>query len=175
MAPKSRAVATFKCVKIPAETERPIETLSLPKAGGLEKDALRLLAEETFGADDAGLDVAMQQKQTIEELAKQGLSPERIAEVMTQLMGNAELAGGGKARLGSNVEIVCVGLAKPNNHYRGVSLYCDGNAPYKKDLRANARATRLVQACGLNDRVVYGDCYLGRAHDDESQEWIRLA
>ena len=165
---------TFQAIKIPASSALPLVNLTLPRAGGLEKDALRLLCEETFAADDAGIDTDLQQLQTRQELAKQGMDEERISQVMQQLMSNAGASEGkngkpGKPRLGSNVEIVCVGLAKPGNHYRGVSMYCDGNASYKKDVPVNARATKLAQACGLGERIVYGDCFMGRAHDDESQ------
>jgi len=162
----------FKCVFVPEDELKPVQELSLSKDGGLEKDALRLLAEETFSSDlDSTLDTAAQHEATVAELVKGGMDSDRVAEVMAQLAKG----GGGKApRLGSSVEIVCVGLATPDNGHCGVSLYCDGNARFKSSLKINKRATKLVQAAGQGERIVYGDVYLGRAHDDESQEWQRL-
>lgn len=169
--------SNFICVLVPANDTLDIKEISLSKSGGLEKDALRIMAEETFSNDETHtLDATAQQEATMAELVKNGMEADRVKEVMTSLMGNAAAAGGnsGKPRLGSSVEIVCVGLATPRNHYRGVSCYCDANASFKSSLQINKRATRLVQGAGHADRIIYGDCYFGRAHDDESCEWERL-
>ena len=162
----------FRCVRVPASDEQPVEEMSLSKSGGLEQDMLRLHAEETFSNDAThALDSAAQQEATRAELVKSGMDAARVSEVMSQL---AASSGGKAPRLGSSVEIVCVGLAVPDNGYKAVSMYCDGNAQFKKSLTLNRRATKLVQAAGHGERLVYGDAFFGRAHDDESCEWQRL-
>ena len=61
------------------------------------------------------------------------------------------------------------------NGFSSVSLYCDGNSAFKKNGKiVNTRATAIARACGHGSIVVMGDCYAGRAHDDESKEWERL-
>jgi hypothetical protein len=165
---------SFACVKIPADEGAVVEELRLSKSGGLEKDALRQLAEETFDNDAKhGLDSSGQREAALAEMIKQGMSSERANEALDQLVSNRSAAGGA-ARLGNSAEIVCVGLATAQNHYRGVSMYCDGNASFKPSLPVNKRATKLAQAAGHGDRIVYGDAFFGRAHDDESCEWERV-
>jgi len=165
---------SFVCVRIPADEASAVEELRHSKSGGLEKDALRQLAEETFDNDAThGLDSSGQREAALAEMIKQGMSSERANEALDQLVSN-KTAAGGAARLGNSVEIVCVGLATAQNHYRGVSMYCDGNASFKPSLPVNKRATKLAQAAGHGDRIVYGDAFFGRAHDDESCEWERV-
>ena len=161
----------FKAVFIPAEEAQEPREIVLSKEGGLEKDALRILAEETFSNDSShALDSAAQQQATVAELVKGGLSQERVQEVMAELTKK----GGGAPKLGSACEIVCVGLATRDNSFRAVSMYCDGNARFKDSIPVNKRATKLVQAAGLGERIVFGDAFVGRAHDDEECEWQRL-
>ena len=164
-------VFMFKAVFIPAEEAQEPREIVLSKDGGLEKDALRILAEETFSNDSShALDSAAQQQATVAELVKGGLSQDRVQEVMAELTKK----GGGAPKLGSACEIVCVGLATRDNSFRAVSMYCDGNARFKDSIPVNKRATKLVQAAGLGERIVFGDAFVGRAHDDEECEWQRL-
>jgi len=59
------------------------------------------------------------------------------------------------------------------NNYHSVVLYCDMNRSFKS-LQPNVRATRLLQDAGHTEALIHGDCYFGRALDDERIEWERL-
>lgn len=150
----------FKCVFVPVDDSLPLKELSLSKEGGLEKDALRLLAEEHFSASGDAIDREAQISEAKAQLASSGVDPSSVD------FSNM-------SRMGSSVEIVTVSVATPANGYNSVVLYCDANRSFKS-LRSNVRATRLLQEAGHTEALIHGDCFFGRALDDERIEWERL-
>lgn len=75
--------------------------------------------------------------------------------------------------MGSNVEIITVCVATEANKFVGVSMYSDGYITFKPRCIVNKRATKLLRDCG-HDVDVKGDVFIGRAFDDEREEWVRL-
>lgn len=155
---------SFSYLYIPAAESEPIVELSASKAGGLEHDALRKYAEQQF--TQGSIDKEMQRAAVIEQLREKGIDAAKVDEFMK---GNA---GG---RLAGSVEIITLAIPTPANNYSSVSLYCDGNSSFRPNGRVpNARATQIARACGHHSLVVMGDCFAGRALDDERREWERL-
>jgi hypothetical protein len=131
----------------------------------LEDDALRRRAELHFSALDLNKD--KQHEEIIKQLREKGMSDEELKSIMASYGDN--LAG--------NVEIITLALPTAANGYQSVSMYCDGNSSFRnggKGSTVNVRATSVAQACGHKDLVIMGDIYIGRAHDDERVEWVRL-
>jgi hypothetical protein len=68
-------------------------------------------------------------------------------------------------------EIMALSVPLPGNNFRAASLY---TGDYGHDNRENARATKLVTACGHSlPQPIRGDVFVGRAHDNEAFEWDR--
>lgn len=154
----------FKYVFIPADTSLDIEQRSASKDGGLENDALRRSAEEHFEESPDEIDHLSEKRATADALVQQGVDSSKISEIMETI--------GGK-RIGSNVEIVTVAVANDANKFIGVSMYSDGHIAFKPKASINKRATKLLRNCG-HDADVKGDAFVGRAFDDEREEWVRL-
>lgn len=155
---------SFTYLYIPAAEAEPIVELTASKDGGLENDALRKYAEEQFA--QGSIDKEMQRAAVIEQLREKGIDASKVDEFMK---GHA---GG---RLAGSVEIITLAIPTPANQYASVSLYCDGNSSFKPNGKVpNIRATQVARACGHQSLVVMGDCFAGRALDDESREWERL-
>lgn len=154
----------FKYVFIPAKAEEPIVEHSASKSGGLEQDNLRISAEERFRSQMSGEDEANRKSAAARELIAQGLTPEKVNEVMSNFGNN----------FGSGVEIMTIMIATPQNNFTSVSLYCDANVASKTGATENSRASNILKACGNHQRTIFGDCFIGRCCDDESKEWERL-
>lgn len=52
-------------------------------------------------------------------------------------------------------------------------MYSDGHISFKPSASLNKRATKLLRDCG-HDTDVKGDVFIGRAFDDEREDWMRL-
>jgi hypothetical protein len=155
---------SFTYLYIPADEAEPIVELSASKAGGLEHDALRKNAEKQF--NKGSIDKEMQRAAVIEQLREKGIDAAKVDEFMK---GNAS------GRLAGSVEIIALAVPTPANNFSSVSLYCDGNSSFKPNGKVpNVRATQIAKACGHHSLVVMGDCFAGRALDDERVEWERL-
>ena len=154
----------FHYVHIPADASRAIEQRSASKEGGLIDDALRRGAEEYFEGNPAEIDIDTEKRATADALVQQGMETSKINEIMETV--------GGK-RIGSNVEIITVSVANDLNKFVGVSMYTDGHISFKPKALFNRRASKLLRNCG-HDTDVKGDAFIGRAFDDEREEWVRL-
>jgi hypothetical protein len=154
----------FKFVKIPCDSHKPVEEITASKKGGLEADALRIHAEKYFKADSINMEA--QKLATATELQKQGIDPAVISQVINNF-GD---------RLGTSVEIIAICIAQPENGFRSISAYCDGQSQFKdqSQILVNQRANELLTLCGHVNPMVNGDCFIGRSFDDESKEWERL-
>jgi hypothetical protein len=151
----------FKFLLIPCDGSS-ITELQKSKSGGLENDELRLSAEAHFSSIAIKQTVAEQQSAIDSLLAEKGID---AGTVNPDLLKNIH-------NLGGSVEILSLLLPSANNGFTSISLYCDRNGQAKY-LAQNQRATSLCQSCSLNT-VVYGDAFIGRAHDDESLPWERM-
>lgn len=154
----------FHYVFIPADKSRNIEQRSATKDGGLENDALRRSAEEHFQENPEEIDTVSEKRATADALVQQGMESSKICEIMETIGGR---------RIGSNVEIVTVAIANDANKFIGVSMYSDGHVAFKPKAPINQRASKLLRNCG-HDTDVKGDAFVGRAFDDEREEWVRL-
>ena len=156
--------ATFRCVFIPAENSSPLAEKEFSTSGGLTDDALRKAAEAYFARDASRIDREAEQRVVGDALVKQGMDPSKVGELLGE---GSPLAG-----LSAKVEIIAVTCATEANEFIAVSMYCDGHSGLKPDCKSNARATALVKACG-HAIDIRGDCFIGRAFDDEREEWER--
>ena len=154
----------FQCVFIPAENTSPMVVKEFSKSGGLTDDALRKAAEAYFARDANRIDREAEQRVVGDALVKQGIDPSKVGELLGE---GSPLAG-----LSAKVEIIAVTCATETNGFLAVSMYCDGHSGLKPDCKSNARATTLAKACG-HAIDIRGDCFIGRAFDDEREEWER--
>ena len=67
------------------------------------------------------------------------------------------------------VDICTLHIPTKSNGYIGISVYSSGDSSGD----VNTRATKIAQACGHEDRVVYGDAFLSRCYDNEEEPWVR--
>ena len=72
--------------------------------------------------------------------------------------------------MGAMIDITGFDVARPGNKYISVTMYSDGDAQAKKKL-VNERATSLARACGLREKMIYGDAFLARTFDNEKYPW----
>jgi hypothetical protein len=165
MASFSEEDPQFQFVFIPAKDSEKIQRLSASKSGGLENDALRKRAEVYFTSKT--MDETLQRREMAKQLKENGMTDEQIVEAMSKF-GNT---------VSGNVEIIALGIPTAANSFTSVSIYCDANSRYRTggdSERQNKRATLLARGCGHKDLTIMGDCFVGRAHDDERVEWQRL-
>ena len=155
---------SFRCVFIPAEITSPLVEKEFSKSGGLTDDALRKAAEAYFARDASLIDREAEQRVVGDALVKQGLDPSKVGELLGE---GSPLAG-----LSAKVEIIAVTCATDSNGFSAVSMYCDGHSGLKPGCKSNSRATALAKACG-HAIEIRGDCFIGRAFDDEREEWER--
>ena len=100
----------FRYLLVPENWLAPIEELILSKSGGLEKDALRLQAEDRFLP--GFVNRQSQREATAMHLSSQGMSTEKVSEIMSSLDGVSSA---------SSVEIITVTLPTKKNGLIGVS------------------------------------------------------
>ncbi len=154
----------FTYVLCPADTSKAVQEFQASKRGGLTDDALRQGAEKQFSG--AGLNKSRQKAEVARQMQEKGMDASAIEKSLRDFGDN--LAG--------NVEIITLCLPTEASGFQSVSLYCDGNSSFRDDgsNRPNTRATALAQACGYKDMTIMGDCFIGKALDDERVEWERL-
>ena len=154
----------FTYVLCPADTSKAVQEFQASKRGGLTDDALRQAAEKQFSG--AGLNKSRQKAEVARQMQEKGMDASAIEKSLRDFGDN--LAG--------NVEIITLCLPTEASGFQSVSLYCDGNSSFRDDgsNRPNTRATALAQACGYKDMTIMGDCFIGKALDDERVEWERL-
>lgn len=155
----------FRFCLIPADESKPIEEHTASKAGGLTDDAVRSQAEKRFSS--ARLNKSRQTQAMEEQMKEKGMSQTEIDKMLENY---------GDSLGASNVEIITLCLPTKDTGFHGVSLYCDGNSSFRDESanRLNIRATGLAASCGFKDMAIMGDCFIGRALDDERVEWERL-
>lgn len=150
----------FAYVYVPADNTISVSQHSADKAGGLERDALRLTTEKHFSQYVPSTFVEDQEKVVSEILQAKGVD------------NNPEMIKASVQNMAGAVEIVALLLPCLENGFIGVSMYCDQNGK-TKNLPLNPRATSIAQCCGSQTQV-FGDAFFGRYHDDESLPWARL-
>lgn len=156
---------SFKYLFIPTSLDEPLRELVASKSGGLENDALRKVAEETFSTS-GNIDRTEQRKAVVQQLQDKGIDAAKIDEILDR---------GSGLNLTGTVEIITLAVPTARNSFESVSLYCDGNSAFKETGKIpNQRATAIARACGHSSLMIMGDCFIGRALDDESREWERL-
>jgi hypothetical protein len=156
---------SFRYVLLPADESKEIVELTGSKSGGLENDSLRKEAERRFSA--GFIDRSAQRAALVSQLQEKGIDARKVDELLEQSCGDGGMTGA--------VEIITLAIPSAQSGFRTVSMYCDGNISFKQQGRVpNTRATQLARACGHKDLVVMGDCFIGRALDDESREWERM-
>lgn len=155
----------FKYCLIAADDSKAIEEFEASKAGGLSDDAVRAAAETRFSSVE--LDRSRQAEAMAEQMKEKGMTEVDISNMLKNY---------GDSLGASNVEIITLCLPTKESGFRGVSLYCDGNSSFRgaRFNMPNARATALASSCGFKDMAIMGDCFIGRALDDERVEWERL-
>jgi len=155
---------SFKYLFIPADQQQPVVQHEASKSGGLENDLLRRHAEMTFTS--GAIDKDKQRAAMATQLGAKGVDPAKVEEMLNSQMGD---------RVVGSVEIISLAIPTNRNNFHSISLYCDGNSAFKESGKVpNVRATAIVRACGHVNMVVMGDCFIGRAKDDEREEWERL-
>ena len=155
---------SFKFLFVPANQSEPIVEIEGSKSGGLENDALRKTAEERFS--QGSIDRAQQKAAMAEQLKGKGVDALKIEEILASDLGE---------KVAGSVEIITLAVPKPANRFHSISLYCDGNSSFKETGKIpNLRATVIARLCGHSNMVIMGDCFAGRALDDERVEWERL-
>lgn len=154
---------SFKFLYIPANENEAVVQLEASKSGGLENDQLRKQAELEFAK--SGVNREEQRAALSLQLAEKGIDAAEIDKILSSKLGE---------RVVGSVEIITLSLPTPQNNYISISLYCDGNSAFKVGGKVpNTRATAIVQACGHQNTVVMGNCFIGKAMDDERVEWER--
>lgn len=155
---------SFKYLFIPADQQQPVVQHEASKSGGLENDLLRRHAEKVFTS--GAIDKDKQRAAVASQLGAKGIDPAKVDEMLNSQMGD---------RVAGSVEIISLAIPTNRNNFHSISLYCDGNSAFKESGKVpNVRATAIVRACGHVNTVVMGDCFIGRAKDDEREEWERL-
>lgn len=164
MAAFGSSTTTFRAVFIPAETTSPLVEKEFSKAGGLGEDELRKAAECYFASSYSTVDREAETRAMGDALVKQGIDPSKVSTMMNDAASLSNLS--------AKVEIVAVTVATPENSFSAVSMYADGRSAFKPECKLNVRATSLLAAAG-HAMEVKGDVYIGRAFDDEREEWER--
>lgn len=155
---------SFKYLFVPADQQQPVVQHEASKSGGLENDLLRRHAEMTFTS--GAIDKDKQRAAMATQLGAKGIDPAKVDEMLSSQFGD---------RVVGSVEIISLAIPTNRNNFHSISLYCDGNSAFKESGKVpNVRATAIVRACGHVNMVVMGDCFIGRAKDDEREEWERL-
>lgn len=155
---------SFKYLFVPADPQVDIVQHEASKSGGLENDLLRRHAEMVFTS--GAIDKEKQRAAVASQLGAKGIDPAKVEEMLNSQIGD---------RVAGSVEIISLCIPTNRNNFHSISLYCDGNSAFKESGKVpNLRATALVRACGHVNTVVMGDCFVGRAKDDERVEWERL-
>ena len=173
---------TFSYVFLPAVGD--VELKEAPKDGGLENDELVKRAKEYFfQKSDAAAQVEMLQNATDEQ--RNALAEKFKAQ---QASHNPQLASLPNAQilqllesssLTPNCEIVALIIGTVGNGYQAVSMYI---SPHIEGAARNERACQLLLACGHglpqaaghDQPGIYGDVFVGRACDNEAEEWKRM-
>ena len=165
-----------------------IETRRADKSGGLTNDALIATARQHFFALNRG-DMRMQELEAAAtDPAKHKAIATRIREEMKQVnpagveqlntLTDEQIIEYVKSSLQPTCDIQALTIPTPANQHLSVSLYHAQNGK-ATGFPLNRRATDLVVACGHQppEGGIYGDAFVGRAHDDESgvdDTWERV-
>ncbi|KAL7556528.1 hypothetical protein ACA910_000991 [Epithemia clementina (nom. ined.)] len=170
----------FKFVLIPAKEDAPIQEFTADSSGGLSDDALVKHAKKYFHELTGA-------KSRLETIAK--ASPEErkmlAQQVRNQMKGALDSQNIDDDTLLDTIyrnqsigscDITALTVPVPGNSYQAVSMYAADQAK-ESGLSLNKRATSVLTACGhaANNGGVYGDVFLGRAHDNEASDvWKRM-
>jgi hypothetical protein len=180
---------SFKFVRIPADIGKPIENLEADKAGGLAHDALVQNAKTAFYEMTGGRDRAQQlekaspeERQALVAQIRQQMQDSCVdgdvnassIEHLTTLDDDAVLNLAYTHQLQPSCDITALTVPGSVNGYQAVSMYVAENGE-QHGLAKNARALALLMACGHTAGAVFGDVFVGRAHDDEVGDiWERV-
>ena len=176
----------FEYVLIPADADLPVKTLIGDKAGGLTDDFLVKYAKNYFHektgskqrADQLGKAGPAEKRALAAQIRQQMASTPETAERLKEMDDETIIGNLYRSQVTPSCDITALTIPTPANCFRAVSLYASENGeshgfPY------NNRANQLVAAAGHSvgegGSRVFGDVFLGRAHDDENGggEWER--
>lgn len=177
----------FKFVLIPAQEDIPLQELTADSSGGLTDDALvkhakhyfRELTGAQFRADQIATAspeerraLALQVRRQLQDASTGGAGTAAVDNHAT-MDDDSLLDTIYRHQSNSSCDITAVTVPVPGNQYQAVSLYAADQAK-ELGLSWNKRATAILTACG-HGGVVYGDTFVGRAHDDEGADiWKRI-
>lgn len=176
---------TFGYVRIPADEGQPIETVQADKSGGLQHDALVKQAKAAFHELTGSKARAQQleqasptERRTLAAQIRQQMQGgnEAVSKRLDEMEDDAVLEMLYRSQVQPSCDITALTVPTRGNGYTAVSMYAADNAG-QHGLPLNARATALLTACGhaAMDGGIYGDVFVGRAHDDEAGDvWERV-
>eukprot|EP00934_Nitzschia_sp_Nitz4_P005007 Nitzschia sp. Nitz4//scaffold198_size39746//75//1046//NITZ4_007595-RA/size39746-processed-gene-0.30-mRNA-1//1//CDS//3329540500//4997//frame0 len=179
-------MSTFQYVFLPADSSLPPEVRTASTQGGLQDDELLKTAKKTFAPpsnlQNAIAQASPEQRKSLVERFRKGqpnfahLPDEQILAVLQATASGAT----------TSCDILALTVPTPANGYQAVSMYIP-TQPTGNDDKASAetppmvmneRATNLVRACGYTlppaNPFIYGDVFVGRAYDNEAEEWKRM-
>ena len=175
-------MTTFTYVYLPAKDSAPPVLRSADSSGGLEKDELvRFAKEYFFQGSDAAKHVETLRKASPEErnqLAEK-FKEQNKSNPQLKDMPNEQILQLLEANTSASCEILCLTIPTKGNGYQSVSMYI---SPFTDGLTLNERASGILLACGhqlpesagQNKPGIYGDVFIGRAYDNEEEEWKRM-
>jgi len=177
----------FKYVMIPANQSLPIQEKISDKSGGLSDDYLAKEAKQYFynQSDGAKRAAALDNATPEERKALATKIREDYAKgnsQINQLSDDALIDLIKTTHSSASCEIIALTIPTKSNNYNAVSLYSADDARIRQ-LPHNARATKLMEACGHALPVVddgtpkglCGDVFVGRCIDDEIGDvWERV-
>ena len=179
---------TFQFVRIPADSNEPIEVCTADKAGGLTNDALVQHAKQYF-YEQSGAQARAQQLAQASPQERQALAAKIRSQLAEQHQGNtsqieqmddeAVLEILSRSQMQPSCDITALTVPMAGNGHMAVSLYASDHSSGASDDSIpllNQRATALVTACGHGaGEGIRGDVFVGRAHDDEVGDvWSRV-
>jgi hypothetical protein len=181
-------MSSFKYVFIPTDTSKPVETRIASKSGGLVNDELVLRAKEYFfeaynggAAKLEALESASpaQRKALADQTRKQAGNSARVQAMtddqLIEIVKSTETA--------PNCDILTLTVPTKGNSYQAASMYVPQDLDFDSaTVELNTRATALLQSCGhqapqhegAKQLGVHGDVFVGRAYDNEEDEWLRM-
>ena len=191
---------TFEFVRIPADPNQAIESLSADKAGGLQADALVKHAKsyffETTGAKNRAQvleNASPAERKVLAQQVRNQLASSGMADRLQQMDDDTVLDMIYRNQSQPSCDISALTVPTAGNDYHAVSMYSADSAK-EHGFPLNPRATALMTSCGhaTPNGGIFGDVFVGRTKDNEvidiweridfsvqdadpSSEWCRIA
>lgn len=155
----------FKFVEIPADNDRPIIEHEASAKGGLEADELQIYAKKHYSKNQTVVSEEQRLEQLKKQLSSQGIDLTNVEPSMLKAALAIEANN-------ASIEIIQLMVATKEYDYIGCTLYCDATGSMK-GAQPNARATHILQLCGITNTTVLGDAFIGKCYDNEEFPWVR--